>query len=365
MITNNFRKFIWEFDWQLFSAVFLLCLFGLAALYSVGLGRPDTNFIDFKKQIIFLIIGLPIVFIAGRLNFSFFRTFSKPLFFFSLFLLSGVLIFGRVFSGTRGWFVIGNFSFQPVELAKVALILILALYAASRARSFKTFNFFLGSIFLAGLPIILVIIQPDLGSSILLAAIWFTIILMASIKRHYLLFLLVGLLIGFFAGWFFLFKDYQRERVLTFLNSARDPYGRGYNAIQSVIAVGSGQFFGRGLGFGSQSQLRFLPENQTDFIFAVIAEEMGFVGVLLIIGLYGLLFFRLFKIALSCREDFSLFVILGIIGLFFTQFFINIGMNIGIVPVTGITLPFLSAGGSSLLVNLFLIGIAESVRWSS
>lgn len=358
---RKFSKIIEYYDWWLIAAVFLLSLFGLAALYSVGLGRSDTNFLEFKKQVVFLLAGLGLTLGVGRMNFSFFRTYAKPFYFFSLLLLAGVLFFGRVINGTKGWFVIGNFSFQPVELAKVAVILILSLFASQKARSFKTGGFFAGSIFLIILPISLVLLQPDLGSSLIIGGIWLMTILVAGVRKRYLLGLLVVLVIGFFVAWSFLFKDYQRDRFLTFVNPYHDPYGRGYNVIQSIIAVGSGQFWGRGLGFGSQSQLRFLPENQTDFIFAVIGEELGFVGVSFVLILYSLLFYRLLLIALKATDDFVLFSSLGILALFFCHFLINIGMNIGIMPVTGITLPFLSAGGSSLLINFLLIGLAESL----
>ncbi|MCX6778730.1 MAG: rod shape-determining protein RodA [Candidatus Magasanikbacteria bacterium] len=362
MFYRKFSKLTEVYDWWLIAAVFLLSLFSLAALYSVGLGRPDTEFIDFKKQLVFVCLGLGVMLFVGRFNFSFFRIYTKPFYFFCLLLLLGVLIFGRVIHGTRGWFVIGNFSFQPVELAKVAVILILALFASQKARSFKTWGFFAGTIFLVALPAVLTMMQPDLGSTLIIGAIWLMTILTAGIKKRYLLGLLVIFLLGFVAAWFFLFKDYQKDRFLTFIDPAHDAYGGGYNVIQSVIAVGSGQFFGRGLGFGSQSQLRFLPENQTDFIFAVIGEELGFVGVTFILILYSILFYRLLLIALKASDDFVLFSALGILALFFAHFLINVGMNIGIMPVTGITLPFLSAGGSSLVVDFLLIGFAESLN---
>ena len=361
MAYRKLTQFIEGYDWWLIAAVFLLSLFSLAALYSVGLGRSDTNFADFKKQLVFLILGLAIMFLVGRLNFSFFRSYAKPFYFLSLLLLLGVLIFGRVIHGTKGWFILGNFSFQPVEIAKVSVILILALFVGQKARSLKTGGFFFGSIFLMALPAVLILLQPDLGSTLILGAIWLMTILVAGVRKRYLLGLLAIFLIGFLVSWFFLFKDYQKERFITFVNPYHDPYGRGYNVLQSIIAVGSGQAAGRGLGFGSQSQLRFLPENQTDFIFAVLGEELGFVGVTFILILYCILFFRLLVIALNASEDFVLFSALGILAMFFAHFIINVGMNIGIMPVTGITLPFLSAGGSSLLVNFLLVGIAESL----
>lgn len=358
---NNLSASFHGFDWWLAAAVFLLSLFGLAAIYSVGLGRPDSHLLDFKKQIIFLIVGLGLMILASRFSYTFYRAASRSFYTFCLLLLLGVLFFGTAIRGTKGWFVWGGMSFQPVELMKAGLILLLAFFASRRARSFSTLNFFAGSAFYAALAAILVILQPDFGSTLLLILVWFSLILISGTKKKYLIMLFFVLCSLFMVSWFFLFKDYQKERLLIFLNPERDPLGRGYNITQSIIAVGSGEFMGRGLGFGSQSQLRFLPETQTDFIFAVVAEEMGFVGASLIIALFALLFWRLIKLAQASRDDFVLFTSLGILAVFFWQFFINIGMNLGLLPIAGLTLPFMSAGGSSLLVNFLLIGIAQSL----
>lgn len=348
-------------DWWLIAAVFLLSLFGLAALYSIGLGRPDLHFLDFKKQAVFLVSGLIIMLAASRFNQVFFRSLTRPFYLFSFGLLILVLLFGVTARGTRGWFMLGGISFQPVEIMKVALILTLALFAARRSRQLKAGHFFVASVVLAILPAVLVILQPDFGSALLLLFIWFFLILIAGSRWQYLIFLLVVISSLFLAGWFGFFKEYQKERFLTFLDPARDPLGRGYNITQSIIAVGSGGWQGRGLGYGSQSQLRFLPEARTDFIFAVIAEELGWVGSSAVLALFGLLFYRLTRAAGRVQDDFCLFTILGVLALFLAQFTVNVGMNIGLLPVTGITLPFLSAGGSSLLVNFLLIGMVQAM----
>jgi rod shape determining protein RodA len=361
---NNLLIAIRGFDWWLMSAVFLLTIFGLLALYSLGLGQPNSNFLDFKKQVVFLAVGLAIMIYAGSADYVTYRLSSRVWYLLSLALLVGLFFFGSNVRGTRGWYVIANFSFQPVELMKVGVILILAALAAREARSFKTWGFFLRSLGLALIPAVLTAVQPDMGSALLLMSVWFVATLVAGVRKRYWLILMVALGALMVLAWSFFLKDYQKERFLTFLDPERDPLGRGYNITQSVIAVGSGQIMGRGVGFGSQSQLRFLPETQTDFIFAVLAEELGMVGILLVLGLYSLMFFRLLKIGFTARDDFALFVVLGMTGLFFFQFFVNVGMNIGLLPVTGITLPFMSAGGSSLLANYFLIGIAQSIARS-
>lgn len=361
---NNLLIAVRGFDWWLMAAVFLLTIFGLLALYSLGLARPDSNFLDFKKQMVFLVIGLVVMVYAGSADYVTYRLSSRLWYVLSLVLLAGLFFFGSNVRGTRGWYVLANFSFQPVELMKVGVILILAALAAREARSFKTWGFFLKSVGLVLFPVVLTVLQPDLGSALLLMSIWFVVTLVAGARKRYWLILILALGALMMLAWSFFLKDYQKERFLTFVDPGRDPLGRGYNITQSVIAVGSGQILGRGVGFGSQSQLRFLPETQTDFIFAVLAEELGLFGVLLVLALFSLMFFRLLKIGFTARDDFALFAVLGMTGLFFFQFFVNVGMNIGLLPVTGITLPFMSAGGSSLIVNYFLIGIAQSIARS-
>jgi rod shape determining protein RodA len=197
-----------------------------------------------------------------------------------------------------------------------------------------------------------------------LTAIWFGLLCLSGTKKRYLAALVVLAAVLATFSWFFLLADYQRERVLTFVNPERDPLGAGYNVTQSIIAIGSGQFWGRGLGFGSQSQLHFLPEAQTDFIFSVIAEELGFVGASLVLFLYLLILWRLLRIIRHAGNDFNAYLAAGILLLFTVQIVVNLGAALGLLPVVGVTLPFLSYGGSSLIINLFLLGVAESVAQS-
>jgi rod shape determining protein RodA len=208
---------------------------------------------------------------------------------------------------------------------------------------------------------VLVILQPDTGSALLLAAVWGALLLVSGIKRsHLAVIVTVGAVIIALA-WLFFLKPYQKDRVLSFWNPSVDPLGTGYNVTQSVIAIGSGGLTGKGLGFGSQSQLRFLPERQTDFIFAVIAEELGFVGTLLICGLFGVLFWRGYRLASESRDDFAVFLTLGIMVSIASEMFVNLGGALRLLPVTGVTLPFVSYGGSSILVKFLMIGVLESI----
>ncbi|MBU0597246.1 rod shape-determining protein RodA [Patescibacteria group bacterium] len=352
------------FDWLLIAIIFILSLVGFAAIYSVDLSRGE-QLIFFPTQLVAFIIGSVVLFLAGSTHMSVYQAYAKWLYLLTIILLVGVLLFGVSVRGTMGWFHIFGFSFQPAELAKVSLVLILGWLVARYGRRFDKPHFLVASGFLCFLFIFFILLQPDLGSALVLFGIWFGIIIMAGTKKRYIG-LLVGIFIAVFAvSWFFVFQPYQKERLLTFIEPDRDPLGSGYNVTQSIIAVGSGQFFGRGLGFGSQSQLHFLPEAQTDFIFSVIAEELGFIGVFIVLSLFLLLLWRLVHIARESRSEFGAYVVLGIIFVFLIQLVFNIGGATGLLPITGVTLPFVSQGGSSLIINCFLIGIALSVDSSN
>lgn len=357
----NFSKFSTRnFDWLLFFSALLLCILGLAAIYSVELSRgPEVNYVH--KQIIAIGIGLFSLFFCSLMQPSFFRSLAKPLYFFSIFMLGIVLVLGKTIRGTRGWFVLGGFSFQPVELAKLALILILAYSVSNFGRRFERPLYFIGTFCIVMVLIGLTMAQPDLGSSVLLGTIWFAIMFLTGAKRAYIVsFVLSGLVFSVFA-WFFLLHPYQKDRVLNFINPSRDALDSGYNTTQAMIAIGSGEFFGKGLGFGSQSQLRFLPEAQTDFVFSVIGEELGFAGVLVMIALFSVMLWRLVILMENAGDDFASVTVGGIAVILAFQLFINTGANLGFLPVTGVTLPFVSYGGSSIIIDLTLIGIAQSM----
>jgi len=208
----------------------------------------------------------------------------------------------------------------------------------------------------------LVMLQPDLGSALVLLGTWLVVLLFTGISKKHFWWLLGTFLVTLVVSWLFILQPYQQDRILTFLDPGRDPQGAGYNVIQSMVAVGSGQVFGRGLALGSQSSLNFLPEPGTDFIFAVIAEDLGLVGVALVLGLFAFIFYRLFMIMRRSQDNFASYTILGISAMLLVQIFINIGMNMGISPVTGIPLPLVSAGGSSLWAVMIALGIAESIN---
>jgi rod shape determining protein RodA len=348
-------------DWALVLCVFGLVLLGLSAIYSVELSQEAVEFVRVKKQVAALLLGVGIFVVVMPSNYRLLQNYALVFYVFCLALLIGVLIFGQTVRGATGWYVVGPISFQPVEFMKIALIITLSTYFARRGKCVFELRTCLETAAITLLPVACVMLQPDFGSSAILVGIWGFFLLYAGIPWRYVMGLAVVAAGLFVLGWNFFFADYQRARLLTFINPSTDPLGQGYNVTQSIIAVGSGQWFGSGLGFGTQSQLKFLPESQTDFIFAVVSEELGFFGVVLLVGAFALIFYRLFRYASQTDDDFTCYLLLGIVSVFFLQFLVNIGMNLGLFPVTGIGLPFVSYGGSSLMVMLTLFAIAQSV----
>jgi rod shape determining protein RodA len=356
------NKFFSTIDFKMILAVIFLVCFGLAAVYSVALGRGDNEYGNFKKQLFFLFLGLPLMMLVSFIDYRLWRKLSWWGYGLSLVLLVLVLTpLGSTIKGARGWFDFGFFSFQPVELIKIFLIMVLADLCSRYSRTiYKLPQLFFMSLVVA-LPIGLTLIQPDFGSAMVLAFIWLAAFLFIVQKKWHAV-LIFGLVVGLLlTAWFGFLQDYQKERVRSFLDPNRDPQGRGYNVRQSIIAVGAGKLTGRGLGFGSQSQLKFIPESQTDFIFAVIAEEIGFIGVGLLLFLFGAVFWEFYQISLKAPDDFGLFAVLLTSAMMFFHVLINIGMCIGLLPVTGISLPFVSYGGSFLLTMLVLMGIILSI----
>ncbi len=349
-----------NFDWALFGSVLILSALGLAALYSVSVTGGKEGL--FSKQLIFFVIGFFVFLFFCFLNYAYLRPFASAFYFLGLLSLSAVLIFGTVFHGTKGWFSFFGVNFQPIELAKLCLVVFLAKFFSDRMHLKKDIRLLLQSGIIVLTYVLLVFFQPDFGSALILTLFWFLLFILTSgIKlKHLLIFiLLLALLAAFF--WFFILAPYQKDRIVTFLNPSADPWGQGYNVSQSIIAIGSGELFGKGLGFGVQSQLRFLPSAHTDFIFSVIAEELGFIGVAVLFSALGLFFYRGFKILSKAEDNFSEMLILGILILIFIEIAVNLGVAMGLLPVVGITLPFVSYGGSSLVLHMVMIGILENI----
>lgn len=355
---NSFRKF----DWLLIIAVFLISLLSLTTLYHLN---KDIQTFNFSKQLLYVGIGFFLLLAMSLVDYQIFRNYSGLLLFIyaaAAVLLIAVLFFGEKIRGTTGWFVFGGFNFAPVEFAKLAVIILLAKYFSIRHIELYKLRHLIASGIYVALPVLLILLQPDLGSAIVLAAIWLGIVVISGIRlRQLVIIILIGaLLCG--AMWVGLLKDYQKKRVLTFLNPQKDPLGYSYNLRQSIIAVGSGGFWGKGTGQGTQSHLGFLPESNTDFIFAAVAEERGLIGVLGLFFLYGFLIYRILKISFAAENNFSRLFAVGLAVMFSFQISVNIGMNLGLVPVVGIPLPFLSYGGSAAVMNFLGLGILQSIK---
>lgn len=352
---------IQRFDWIMLLSTALLFLFGLAAIYSVELSRESADFILVKKQLLTFVLGLILLTATAFGNYVFFRSWGRVLYFVGLALMVLVLIFGRELNGTRGWFIFFGVSFQPVEYMKVALAIQLARYFGEHARRRFGWQEIFGSGLLTTIPIFLTALQPDVGSAMLMIGLWAITLFFAGIRaKHVVALSGIGIIFSILS-WFWFLEDYQKDRLLTFLYPSANPLSTGYNVMQAKIAIGSGQWFGRGLGFGSQSQLQFLPESQTDFIFAVIGEELGFLGVMILLIAFTILLFRILRLAKGARDNFTGYLALTFFALFCTQMIVNIGVNLSLLPATGIALPFVSYGGSSLLFSMVVIGICQSI----
>jgi len=352
-------------DWILVLAMFVLILLGLSAIYSVELSFEAGAFLNIKKQLIAVVLGVIVVIIFALSNYRLLSNYALISYITGVLLLVGVLIWGHTIRGAQGWFVVGPVSFQPVEFMKVILVMSLATFFGEQARRIFGLKELFLSLGITLLPVMLVLLQPDFGSAFILLGIWFIMTVFAGLPFRYFIVLFAVFLVVSLVSWSFLLAPYQKARIMTFIEPTSDLLGQGYNVNQAIIAIGAGGWFGRGLGFGSQSQLKFLPESQTDFIFAVIAEELGFVGVVLVLGAFTLLFVRLFQSVRDARDNFTAYLLLGVIAILFLQILVNVGMNLGLFPVTGIGLPYVSYGGSSLVFLMALIGITQSIFMSS
>lgn len=342
-------------------ATLFLSVMGILSVASATLNE-EVRFSSFAlRQTLFVIVGVSIALLIARLDYRQAIVWSPWLYGAMLFLLIAVFIGGQTIRGAQSWFEVGIVQLQPAEFAKVIAIIVLARYFSYYRHSFFKFRHILRSLLLV-LPIVLLVaLQPDFGSAALILMIWVGMVLITGVSRRFLLLFGLILLIGGATTWTVGLQPYQKTRILAFLQPQTDPLGAGYNAIQSTIAVGSGGLFGRGLGQGSQSQLNFLPEQHTDFIFAVISEELGLVGAGLVLLVTGYLIVMLVVIGRAAADDFGFYIAIGGAMLLFVQSTINIGMNMGIMPITGVPLPLVSYGGSSYLSTAILIGVVMSV----
>lgn len=344
--------------WPLLAIALALSLLGILTMHPFG-DAPSLA----PRQLLWVVIGTLAFLTFASLRLEFIRRTSVVVvgYGIALALLVLLLLFADPVQGAKAWFTFGAFSFQPADLAKVVLIALLAKYFSRRHMEIRHVAHIVLSALYAGALMVLVLLQPDLGTAVILGCIWLGLVLVSGISKwHLAIVFCLGVVLALLL-WFVGLHDYQRERIVAFLNPAADIRGSGYNAYQAVVAVGSGELFGKGIGYGTQSKLRFLPEYETDFIFAAFAEEWGFVGVVLVLCLFGLLLFQLLLFARKAATNFDAFFTIGVAILITSHVFIHAGINLGLLPVTGTTIPFMSYGGSHLLMEFSLLGIVASL----
>lgn len=358
LLSSHFKKL----DWNLIISVVLIVFFGLLAIYSTCIAKDDYS--NLIKQVIFFVAGFILMFLISLFDYRIFRNNSYlilALYFVCLLLLAGLHFFAPDIRGTKGWYKIGILSLDPIEPTKIILLILLAKYFSMRHIEMYRFRHIIFSGLYVFLPAFLIFIKPDLGGVMVLVLMWIGVLAVSGIKlKHFiLLFLIFVLLAGF--SWAFLLKDYQKDRVFSFI-FPYDPLGGSWSQNQTKIAIGSGLIFGQGLGQGSQVQYGFLPEPHTDFIFSVIAEEWGIVGIIVLFLLYLNVVWRTLKVSTESPSNFSRLFAVGFVIILISQFTINIGMNLGVLPVVGIYLPFISYGGSGLVANFISLGIIQSIK---
>ncbi|MCX6786806.1 MAG: FtsW/RodA/SpoVE family cell cycle protein [Candidatus Kaiserbacteria bacterium] len=355
-IRNFFSAFSW--DWTLLLPAITLSLLGILTMSTFGQGSSLA-----PRQLLWLCIAACVYIVLSAIDVRFIRRTQvvMTLFFVSIALLALLLVVAHPVMGARAWFSLGPISFQPADLAKLSIIALLAKYLSRRHVEIGDFRHIIVSGAYTLIFALLILIEPDMGNAIIFGTLWLGMMLVSGIsKKHLIILGAIGCIVASLL-WFEGLKPYQRSRIISFVNPASDIHGAGYNAYQAKIAIGSGEFFGKGIGQGTQSKLRFLPEYQTDFIFAAFAEEWGFVGVLLLLLLYALLLARLAQIARASATNFDSFFTLGVLILFAAHVAIHVGINVGLLPVTGTTISFLSSGGSHLVLEFASLGIVTSL----
>lgn len=356
------RRILHHFNWPLFGLLFLLFGVGVMNLYSAGGFRLEEGMSVvpyFKKQIVWGMLGLCGMGFFMIIDYRHLSTLALPLYILTIVLLVLVLTVADPILGARRWLNLGFFNFQPSELAKISILLMGAKLLSKGSHP-------LGWLELAGTVMVgltltgLIVLQPDLGSGLNILLLLGGITLFRGVRAGILKFCLAAIPVLMPMGWFFL-HDYQKQRILTFLNPGEDPLGSGYHIIQSQIAIGSGRLWGKGFLSGTQSQLRFLPEKHTDFAVAVLGEEWGFIGTIALLSLFCLFLYHIYLTARDAKDRFGSFLAAGVFFYFFWQILINMGMVVGLMPVVGIPLPFISYGGSASIVNFSLIGLVLNV----
>jgi rod shape determining protein RodA len=348
-----------KIDWVLFLSTLPLLAAGLVTMHSF---TGDSSFA--LHQFVWIVVSVAVFFAVSAADVRFLRlsSVSAVLFVGSIAILSALFLVGKVSHGAANWFDFGAFSFQPSDFAKLALVIILAKYFSRRHIEIANIRHIIVSGVYAFVFFFLVLLHPDLGSAIIMFLIWLGMVLVSGLSKKHLFALIALVIVGFSLLWFFGFRDYQKERIVNFIHPLSDIQGTGYNAYQSEIAVGSGGLFGKGVGYGTQSRLKFLPEYQTDFIFAAFSEEWGFAGIFIFFTLYGILLWRIIVNASRGATNFEILYGAGVAIFFIVHLLVNVGMNIHLLPVTGTPLPFMSYGGTHIMTEFLALGVLMAQR---
>ena len=354
------KRLLKNLDYVIIAVVVLITTI---SFFIIASASPENPGYFVRKQAMWVCVGLILFVLVLSIDYHDLIPHTKHLYYFNLVLLMAVFAFGREAKGAQRWLRLGPLEVQPSELAKLIIIITLADLLSKRATNFQSGSArdLLAVLTHVGIPMALILKQPDLGTSLVFISLLIGMLFVAGIKWHYLLGL-GGLGAGLAPLMFYLLEDYQRKRILVVFNPYIDPTDSGYNVIQSMIAIGSGRLWGKGLFGGTQNRLGFLPEQHTDFIFSVIGEELGFVGAAILVSLYFILIYRGIVIALKARDDFGVLLATGVSVMFAFHILVNVGMTLGIMPVTGIPLPFMSYGGSSYLTNMMALGLLLNVH---
>ena len=360
--TSTNTRWYSKLNWQFLTIIGLITLIAFINFYSIT-HTPSSPMVSvFWKQVLWITFGFLIFFILSAIDYQFFCRFSYFFYGVNILALTAVLFFGQSFHGAQRWFDFGWFSYQPSETMKAALICVLAsIFSKKSTQYVYGFRQMIGAVVAIVLPMVLIVYQPDLGTALLIGIQGGTVALFLRMNRRLWITFTALFIIVIPALWTFVLKDYQKNRVLMFMSADKDPYGAGYNTIQSKIAIGSGQIFGKGFQHGTQAQLEFLPERHTDFVFSVLSEEHGFAGSLFTIAVFLILILKIFQIASESRDKVGTYLCLGALSIIFWHTIINISMAIGLLPVVGVPLPILSYGGSNTITTFIILGLVSSV----
>ncbi|MBX0327570.1 rod shape-determining protein RodA [Oscillochloris sp. ZM17-4] len=358
-----------DYNWPLLLCVAVLLIIGVLALYSATLTAVAVNGAPlrtiFPRQIVYIIIGLGVMLLMTIFDYRLLSSLARPIYIGMIGLLAAVLVIGQVSEGAQSWIAFGERTFQPSEAGKLVLVVALAAYWGRYEDRRDSWPVQLGGLLIASAPMLLVLLQPDLGSAIVYGMIWLVMAWGAGVRWQQLLLLAVLALPAGYVAWELVLDDYQRVRLLTFYYLLVDPskvdFNAGYNVIQALSAISAGGWVGAGLTHGLFSQGNYVPVQHTDFIFAVVGEELGFLGALVLITFEGLLLWQSLTVAGRSRDLFGRLLALGVFAIIFTHVLINIGMNLSVLPVTGLPLPFISAGGSFMITILAGVGLLQSV----